>query len=120
MCLGLSIIQRQKVSCYVYVSSLAFFHMHLHLLYTKKLKKKLKKIKRKGRTALDSVLLPVDLHLVRIPCEFSLSYTHMHRTTKNLKQTVMTSITKFTMNSCKPLPWFTHQHQFYLATKMHT
>lgn len=48
------------------------------------------------------------------------SYRHVHRTTKNIKQTVMTSITKFTMNACKPLAWFTHQHQFHSSTKRHS
>lgn len=54
-----------------------------------------------------------------IPREISPRYTHMHRTTKNIKQTVMTSITKFSMNSCKPLLWFTHQHQCHSTTKRH-
>lgn len=99
--------KRLPHSIYISLLSLAFLHMNLHIFYKKRQ---------------DIFRLFYSLWTVThfgIPCEISLSYTHMHRTTKNIKQTVMTSITIFTMNSCKPLPWFTHQHQFHSTTKRH-
>lgn len=94
-------------SIYIYLSNLAFFHIHLHTIKKKK--------RKEGR-------LQARLYSLWTVTHFgtSVSYRHVHRTTKNIKQTVMTSITKFTMNACKPLAWFTHQHQFHSSTKRHS